>query len=317
MTTTNAVAAIVATHNGRSRGFLAVAVESVLGQTLRPAEIVVVDDASTDQTAQFVNERFGNAVTVALLPENLGPSGARNHAVRLARAPLVAFLDDDDVWLPTKLQRQVHALESSGANLVCGTAELIDSQDRVLPERWPTYPETLSWPGILFRNPVQAPGSVLVRREAVLAVGGFPEKIRIGEDWLLWARIARQAPIRFLDEAAMRYRLHDHQAAAGKTPTWIREQTLNMLAELVEDLSPDQATLVLNSYAYGGALRALARRRFGDAARLSKAGNGRVDWPLLLRRAAVGALGTLSPRVRDVLNRGELRRLVRRFCDLS
>jgi len=317
MATTNAVAAIIATHNGKSRGFLIEAIESVLGQTLRPAEILVIDDASTDQTAAMVGERFGTAVRVVSLPENLGPSGARNHGVRLAQTPFVAFLDDDDAWLPAKVERQLGYLEGSGAKLVCGRAEVIDSRGVVLPNRWRTYPDSLTWPGVLFRNPVQGPGSALARREAVLAVGGFPEKFRIGEDWLLWARMAWQAPLHFVDEVITRYRLHDHQAAAGQTLTWIHEQTLATLRELVSELAPDQAILVLNSYAYGGALRAFAARRLGEAARLATAGNGKVDWQLMIQRAAVGAVGKLSPRVQAAANRMDLRRLVQRFHALE
>ena len=317
MATTNAVAAIIATHNGRSRGYLVEALESVLGQTLRPAEILVIDDASTDSTAAMVGERFGTAVRVVSLPENVGPSGARNHGVRLAQTRFVAFLDDDDAWLPAKVGRQLGYLKGSGANLVCGRAEVIDSRGVLLPERWTTYPESLTWPGVLFRNPVQGPGSALVRRDALLAVGGFPEKFRIGEDWLLWARIARQAPLHFVDEVITRYRLHDHQAAAGQTLTWIHEQTLGTLRELVSDLRPAQATLVLNSYAYGGALRAFAARRLGEAASLATAGNGKVDWRLMVQRAVIGAVGQFSPGIQEAANRMDLRRLVQRFHGLE
>jgi len=313
MATTDAVAAIVVTHNGRSRGFLVEALESVLGQTLCPAEVLLVDDASTDDTPSMVHGRFGSAVRVVSLARNLGPSGARNHGVRLATAPYVAFLDDDDVWLPAKIERQLAFLERSGIELVCGRAEVIDSQGRLLPDRWITCPESLSWPGTLFRNPVQSPGSVLVRRDTVRAVGGFPDGFRIGEDWLLWARIARRAPLGYEDEAVTRYRLHDHQAAAGRTLTWIHEQTLATLRELVADLPPEQAALVLNAYACGGVLRALAGRRFGEARRLATAADGKGDWSLIAQRAIVGAVGKLSPGMQMAATRLELRRLVKRF----
>jgi glycosyltransferase involved in cell wall biosynthesis len=317
MATTSTVAAIIATRNGKSRGYLAEAIESVLAQTLRPTEILVVDDASPDGTAAMVSQRFGDAVKVVSLPQNLGPSGARNHGTRLVQAPVVAFLDDDDAWLPAKVERQLGRLEASRSDLICGRAEVIDSAGKVLPERWQTYPESLAWPGVLFRNPVQGPGSALVRREAVLAAGGFPDRFRIGEDWFLWAKIARARPIAFHDEIITRYRLHDNQAAAGRTLTWIHEQTLATLRELVCDLPAAQATLVLNGYAYGGALRAGAARRLDEAARLATAADGSVDWHLLARRAMVGALGKLWPAMRDELNRRDLRWLVRRFLALG
>jgi glycosyltransferase involved in cell wall biosynthesis len=317
MATTQAVAAIIATRNGQSRGFLSEAIASILAQTLRPAEILVIDDASTDGTADRVAERFGAGVCVVRLPANLGPSGARNHGIRLARAPFVAFLDDDDAWLPHKVERQLDYVKRTGAQLVCGRAEVIDSAGKPLPDRWTTHPESLLWPGVLFRNPVQGPGSVLVRRETVLAVGGFPERFRIGEDWLLWAKIARQTALHYRDEVVTRYRLHDHQAAAGQTLTWIHEQTLATLRELVSDLPPAQATLVLNTYAYGGALHALSARRFDEAVRLATAADGRVDWKLMIHRTAVGVVGKVSRRIQVTANGLELRRLVRRFHQLS
>ena len=311
------IAAVITTYNGATRGYMLEAIASVLSQTMQPSEILVVDDGSTDGTAEYLRERFGGAVRVESLSKNAGPSAARNHGIRVAACPLVAFLDDDDVWLPKRLEEQIAVMKEAGARMVFGRAELIDSRGTVLPDRWPTYPEALSWPGILFRNPVQGPSGVLVRREALLAAGGFPEAFRIAEDWVLWARIARLTPIRFLDKVVSRYRQHDQQAAAGRSTTWIREQTLAALRELVRELPPAQAALVLSSYVAGGALRALANRKPREALRLARAATGRVDWPSLIRRAAVATLGGVSPRFFAAANRMELRRLVERFRELG
>jgi glycosyltransferase involved in cell wall biosynthesis len=317
MASTNAVTALIVTYNGKSRGFLTDAVESVLVQTLRPTEILVIDDASTDGTAQMLAARYGGELTVVSLPENLGPSGARNYGLRLAKSPFVAFLDDDDAWLPTRVQRELGVLDGSDANLVFGRAEIIDSRGNTLPGRSSTYPESLSWPGILFRNPVHGPSCVLARRETVLAVGGFPEEFRMGEDWILWAKIARVASIRFLDGVVTRYRRHDHQSGVGRSTTWIREQTLAALQHLVRDLTPGQAALVINAYASGCALRAFASLRPRDALHFATAATGSVNWPSLVQRASMVALERTSPRISEVANRTHIRRLVKQFLELQ
>jgi glycosyltransferase involved in cell wall biosynthesis len=307
------VAAVIATHNGAGRDYVFNAIGSVLAQSLRPDEIVVVDDASTDGTVQALRDRYGDSVRIVSLTENRGPSGARNEGVRATSAPLVAFLDDDDEWLPEKLQVQCRLIEETSCHLVFSRVELIDSSGVALQGRRPIYREACSWPGILFRNPVQGPSSVLAYRQAILAAGGFPEKFRIGEDWILWARIAEIGKIEFTERALVRYRVHGQQAAAGRDATWTRERTLEALKDLADRLLPAQRALLINFYAYGGAWRALASRNLGAARRLATAATGRVDWPFLLRRGMQGGLAQLVPSLSERMDRRELSRLVRLF----
>ena len=106
MTAASEVSAVIPVHNGAA--YVAEAVQSILSQTRPPIECVVVDDGSTDETAEVVR-RFGNEVAY-VRQDRAGVSSARNRGAALARGALVAFLDHDDVWLPTKLERQVEAL---------------------------------------------------------------------------------------------------------------------------------------------------------------------------------------------------------------
>lgn len=308
-----AVAVVIATHNGASRGYVFNAIESVLAQSLRPAEIIVVDDASTDRTAEALSERYRDAVRIVSLSKNRGPSGARNEGVRATVAPLVAFLDDDDEWLPEKLDVQRRFIEETSCQLVFSRVELIDSSGRIMKGRRPVYQEACSWPGILFRNPVQGPSSVLAYRQTILAAGGFPEPFRIGEDWILWARVAQIGKIAFIEQPLARYRVHDQQAASGRDSTWTRERTLEALRDLADPLTAAQRALLLNSYAYGGAWRALASRNLAATQRLATAATGRVDWPLLIRRGIHGGIAQLVPSLSESLDRRELKRLVRLF----
>jgi glycosyltransferase involved in cell wall biosynthesis len=312
-----AVAAVITTRNGSTRGFVFDAIESVLAQTTPPREILLVDDASDDGTAEDIRRRFGDAVPILSLPQNLGPSGARNAGVTATRSPLVAFLDDDDQWLPHRLEVQLPWLAASTTALVCGPVQLVNSAGQAVSHRRSAYQEGFTWPGILFHNPVLGPSTVLVRREALLRTGGFPVQFRMGEDWHLWARIARFGAIQFLDRPLARYRLHGQQAAADKGLAWIRKQTLETLRDLVGDLSPRQQALVLNTYASGGVVRALMDGNLSGAYDLATAATGRIDCALIGRRAASGILGKLIPPLYDPLNRHDLRRLIHCFGRLS
>ncbi len=307
------VCAVIATRNGASRGYIFSAIDSVLAQTVRPAEIVVVDDASTDETAATLEGRYQDSVRVLRLTKNRGPSGARNEGVRATQSPVIAFLDDDDEWLPNKLEVQLQAMRDRTALFVSNRVQLIDATGSPLSQSWPACPEAFSWPGILFFNPVHGPSSVMVSREALAKVGGFPDAIRIGEDWVLWARIARLRPLESLDQPLTRYRLHQQQAAAGFDMTWVRERTLEALAELTHDLPAPQRDLVLRAYAYGGVWRALAARKLRAARQLATASGACVHWRLLLRTGATGVLAKMVPALAERIDRGRMAKLIREF----
>src|SRR5688572_14275047 len=110
------ISVIIPTFNRAGRVILAI--DSVLNQDYPPEamQVVVVDDGSSDGTVERLRSRYGNRICVFEQP-NQGPSAARNRGVEAARHRLVAFLDSDDQWLPSKLQKQASAMESSGAIL--------------------------------------------------------------------------------------------------------------------------------------------------------------------------------------------------------
>lgn len=184
---------------------LRLALASVAAQTLLPAEVIVVDDGSTDGSAA-VAESFG--ATVIRQPAS-GVSAARNRGLRAATAATVAFLDSDDEWEPGHLAAL--AAGASGNALVSTAAlstdgALIGSQSRrplVL-----TAPGRLLWPD----NPVVT-SAVLVDRALALEVGGFDERLRHSEDVDLWARLLRHGPGLVLPDVTVRYRTHPGQTS--------------------------------------------------------------------------------------------------------
>jgi glycosyltransferase involved in cell wall biosynthesis len=203
------VSVVIPTYNAAS--LLPEAVESVLAQTYRDLEIVVVDDGSTDRTPQVMAD-YGDPVRY-IRKENEGSASARNRGIRAARGEYIAFLDADDRWRPTKLEKQMraHRADPSLAWSYTG-ADLVDADTGAIRAR-KTQLRTRH-EGDVLRNLILGsfvtPSATVVQRRVFDEVGTFDESSlhRISEDWDLWLRIAAHYPIRFIDEPLVENRQH-------------------------------------------------------------------------------------------------------------
>lgn len=202
------VAVIIPTFN--HAGFLRRAVQSVLNQTHPPVEVIVVDDGSSDNTDEVLAS-FGNAIR-AVRQENSGVAAARNLGVRMTTAPLLAFLDADDAWQPTKLERQVECVAAQPAlGLVnCGVQE-VDEDGHPLGQRTAGLGGWIASELLLLHDGVAPTGgsSVLIPRHVFDAVGGYDECLSTSADWDLSLRIAARYPAAFVAEPLLLYTLHD------------------------------------------------------------------------------------------------------------
>lgn len=185
------VAAVMPLYNKRRT--VVEAVESVLAQTRVPEEIVIVDDGSSDGSREVVRQRFADEPRVRLIchETNRGVSAARNTAIRATTAPLIAFLDGDDRWLPTKIERQAALMEERPEAMLVWVAAILcdestgesvvegDCVDRAKFVRGAFFNEDL----------LPACSGTMVRRAALEAVGLFDESLWCGEDTDLWLRI--------------------------------------------------------------------------------------------------------------------------------
>ena len=207
------VSVIIPTYNRSDR--VPAAVASVLGQSFREREVLVVDDGSSDGTAEAL-EAFRGRIRVLRHDRNRGVSAARNTGIRASTAPLVAFLDSDDRWLPGKLEAQVRFFRDHPEAVACQTREIwVRRGRRVNPARRHLKPSgDVFLPSL--RRCLVSPSAVMLRRTLLEEVGLFDETLPVCEDYDLWLRIGCRHPIHLIEEDLLvREGGHPDQLSAG------------------------------------------------------------------------------------------------------
>ncbi len=190
------VSVIIPTYNRYP--FLIEAVESVLSQSYRDFELIVIDDGSEDNTAE-ITHRYPDRLRY-FYQENQGASAARNQGIKVSRAELITFLDSDDLWDMDKLRYQVDFMESTPEARICYTDEIwIRRGVRVNPRK--RHRKNSGW---IFDRALElciiSPSSVMIRRELLQEVAYFDEELAVCEDYDLWLRIASINPIYLIDK---------------------------------------------------------------------------------------------------------------------
>ena len=172
------------------------AIRSVLGQTFQDWELLVVDDASTDNTEQVVKNFPDRRIRYIRHDQNRRVSAARNTGIRSAQGEYVSFLDDDDEWLPEKLVKEVEVFRNSAqeVGLVYTGKTLFDEDGRVLQVRMPTLSGWV-YDAMLDRHFIGSPSRVTVRKQVLDWVAGFDETFVNCQDYDLWLRVAKVSKI--------------------------------------------------------------------------------------------------------------------------
>jgi glycosyltransferase involved in cell wall biosynthesis len=208
------ISVIIPTFNRRR--MLERAMSSVLAQTFTDRELIVVDDGSTDGTADLPVFNSGRPdIRYLRFDENRGVSFARNRGVERTSTPLIAFLDSDDEWLPRKLEKQVCWLADHPGFRIVQTREYwVRDGRRVNP---PATHEKIG--GDIFAESLKrcmiTPSSVVLERSLFIACGGFNETFTACEDYDLWLRITCRYPVGLLDEYLLtRYGGHEDQLSS-------------------------------------------------------------------------------------------------------
>jgi glycosyltransferase involved in cell wall biosynthesis len=270
------VAVVIPAHNAAAT--LASALRSVLAQTLTPAEIIVVDDASTDATVAVASSYAG--VKLITLPDHRGAAAARNQGISAATSHWIAFLDADDVWLPQKLERQFACLrDAPQASLVfCASLEFAPD-GRLLGDTFrggSVSTGNEAWKPLLKTNFVATP-TVLAPRALLLELGGFDESLTVGEDQDMWIRLALAGSLAYVPEPLVRVHVRP-QSLSAFNPTDQSRFLLPMIERHVRELRGSLTA---------GERRDILGERLSNAGRMSFAHGDIVHGAAFMLRAVL------------------------------
>jgi glycosyltransferase involved in cell wall biosynthesis len=199
------ISVVIPAYNAAS--FLPRCLNSVFAQTLKPHEIIVVDDGSSDASASIAREL---GATVVQRP-NGGLSAARNTGIQNASGDWIALLDADDMWTSDKLERQAQRISADTVLVYTGIRVFDDAGVR---EEREAFTPARAAEMLRYCNPI-TPSTTLVSRRAVMQDGGFREDIRACEDWEMWVRLLRLGAFQAVPEPLTYYYVHPHSLSAN------------------------------------------------------------------------------------------------------
>lgn len=220
--------------------YLTQALESVRKQTFQDLEIIAIDDGSTDGTREWLSEQEG--IQTIFNETNLGTYATLNVALAASTGELIAVLNDDDVWEPTKLERQIEVLDAhpkvglvhTGGTFIDGKGERIEGNP--LGFAFPRFPTGDILLGLVYENKIIA-SAALARRLCFQEVGEFNPDYFGSGDWEMWFRICEHYEAGFVDEPLTHYRVHGANASHKLERIWKDDQKLRMwIASRLDEL---------------------------------------------------------------------------------
>jgi glycosyltransferase involved in cell wall biosynthesis len=205
------VSVVVPTRNRSA--LLSRTLRSVLRQQQVELEVIVINEASTDDTAALLATLGDARVRVIHHDRPRGVSAARNRGAAEAHGEWLAFVDDDDLWAPDKLVRQIHAAQASGRDWAYAGSVNIGDRGQVVYGRPPLPPEEVV-AALPRYNAIPGGGSnVVVRRTTWMEVGPFDTRLRNTEDWEMWIRLAKHGPPAWVCSPLVGYRVHNSNSS--------------------------------------------------------------------------------------------------------
>ncbi len=226
--------------------YLPETLESVLQQTLTDFEVLIINDGSDDDIVQWASGLIDPRVKL-ISQANQGVSVARNTGIAHSQANYIAFLDADDLWEPTKLEKQVRCLDDHPeVGLVHTWMMLIDCQGKPTGRVIASHAEGDVWKQLVEWNQI-ACSSVMVRRCCFETVGGFEPNLHFVEDWDMWIRISRHYLFAVLKECLYYYRQVPNSLSKNFQ---VLEQSCTFVIEKAFNCAPAEL-LYLKSHSYG------------------------------------------------------------------
>ena len=261
------VTVLLAVHDGAD--YVGAAIDSVLAQTFTDFELLIIDDASTDETVDVVRAYDDGRIRLLRNERNLGQVASLNRGLHEARGAVVARLDHDDVSSPDRLERQLDVLRAEPRVGLVGTwAELVDGDERtigVVDGRIATRVDFVYW--TLLQYVLIPHPSAAYRRDAALAVGGYDETLGPAEDKDLWRKLLLAGwDARVVEEPLVRYRVHEAQLSQTRSELQRHNDDRSQDA-LLEQLAPGAPVELLRMLLAGDAFMWRHLRRGDDLPR--------------------------------------------------
>ena len=209
--------------------YLPAALDSVRAQTFRDFEIIALDDGSTDGSREYLSEQTD--IRLFLNPVNLGTYGTLNVGLEVAEGEFIAVLNDDDLWAPDKLQKQVELMDANPTVGLCHTGGYFINGPG---ERTPGNPLGFAWPtfttgpglfNLVFENKIIA-SAALARTQVLRDLGGFNEHYFGSGDWEMWWRVAEVSDLGFVPDELTAYRVHGANASHKLEKIWRDDEHL-------------------------------------------------------------------------------------------
>ena len=293
------VSVIMNVRNGAA--FIRQALDSVMAQTFSDWELIVWDDCSTDDSARIVAKYKDPRIHYFLSPEETSLGKARDRAIRQASGEWLAFVDQDDVWMNTKLEKQM-ALAGDGVGIIYGRALLIwpngRKRDYDQAHEFTLLPEGNIFSELFRSACFIAMSSAVLRRLAVQEIGGIPEWVEMTPDYYLYAALARRFMARAVQEVVCHYRVHPGSMSRHNRQR-LYQEPLALVKRWADQLDPRIAAYRRMTYSTALAVEEIRSLRSAPQGVVRLFRDGSVAW--LLSRPFIHALRAIRRRVRSPL----------------
>jgi len=291
------VSVIMNVRNGAS--FLREALDSALSQTFADWELIVWDDCSTDNSAGIVSEYPDRRVRYFLSSEDTPLGQARDLAIRQASGLWLAFLDQDDVWLPRKLEKQL-VLAQSGVGIIYGRTVMFDARhgnrrDYDYAHEFCSLPEGDIFTQLFADACFIAMSSAVLRRSAVEEIGGIPKAIEVAPDYYLYLAVSHRYPARAVQEVICRYRIHPGSMSQSHRLR-LRQEPLFLIDQWAGCVDPKIVAYRRMTYSSALALEEMRSRKTFRAGVARLLSHGSLPWSLT--RAFVQAWRAVRRKLR-------------------